>query len=129
VWQAITDPAQIPHWWGPRGVTTRVEQMDLRPGGTWRFVMGDEARPEDTFYGEYREIVPPLRLVQTFEWGGMPGHYSVETMTLDEQHGQTVLRTHLRYLTPEDRDGILASGMEGGASETLDRLAELLAQG
>ena len=129
VFQAHTDPTLIPQWWGRRNDTTTVDQMDLRPGGAWRFITRGDDGDENAFHGVYREIVPPARLVQTFEWEGLPGHVSVETMTLEEQDGQTKMTVTSRFDTVEDRDGMLGSGMEEGASETWVRLAELLAQG
>lgn len=128
VFAVLTDPALIPHWWGPRRMTTEVDQMDVRPGGTWRFINRDTDGTEYAFHGVYQEIVAPERVVQTFEWEGLPGHVSVETMTLEEQDGQTTLPTTSRFDTTEDRDGMLHSGMEDGARETWERLSELLTQ-
>src|SRR5215207_10022772 len=79
VFAAFTDPGRIPEWWGPRDTTTIVDRMDVRPGGSWRFVMRDSDGSESGFRGTYREVTPPERIVQTFEWEGMPGHVSVET--------------------------------------------------
>jgi uncharacterized protein YndB with AHSA1/START domain len=129
VWKAVTDPALIAQWWGRRHSTTTVDQMDLRPGGGWRFVTRDPDGSEEAFHGEYREIVPPERLVQTFEWEGLPGHVSVETLTLEEQDGQTRMTATSSFPTVEDRDGMIASGMEEGARETWDRLAALVERG
>jgi uncharacterized protein YndB with AHSA1/START domain len=126
VFRACTDPALIPQWWGPRRMTTLVDQMDVRPGGAWRFVQTDADGSVYAFRGEYREVVPPERMVQTFEWEGMPGHISVETMTLEELDGKTRMTTHAVYATAEDAQGVVQSGMEEGARETWERLAELL---
>ena len=126
VWKACTDPEAIPRWWGPRRHTTRVDKMDVRPGGAWRFVSRDAGGNEFAFHGEYREVVPPERIVQTFEFEGMPGHVSVETMTLVEHQGKTTLTTRSVFDSVEDRDGMLQSGMEAGVRETYDRLAEYL---
>jgi uncharacterized protein YndB with AHSA1/START domain len=126
VFRAYTDPDAIPHWWGPRRLTTTVDKMDVRPGGVWRYVHQDADGNEYAFNGVYREVVPPERLVSTFEFEGMPGHVSVDTLTLEEHDGKTTLTTTSRFETPEDRDGMLKSGMETGMRETLDRLAEYL---
>src|SRR5690242_4556598 len=107
VFKACTDPALIPQWWGRRTDTTTVDQMDVRPGGAWRFVTRDADGREDAFHGEFREIVPPARLVQTFEWEGLPGHVSVDTMTLEEHDGKTTMTVTSRFDTVEDRDGML----------------------
>ncbi|MFN8533402.1 MAG: SRPBCC domain-containing protein [Dehalococcoidia bacterium] len=124
VWKVITDPALIGRWWGEG---TTVDQMDVRPGGTWRFISHGEDGAEYAFRGEYREIVPPVRIVQTFEFEPMAGHISVETMTLQEQpDGKTLVTVHALYDSREDRDGVIQSGMEHGAAATYDRLEALL---
>jgi uncharacterized protein YndB with AHSA1/START domain len=127
VFQAFVDPELIPQWWGRRQDTTTVDRMDVREGGDWRFVT--EA-PDGTtaFRGTYRVIDPPERLEQTFEWEGMPGHIVVETATFEDLgDGRTKVSTHSRFDTTEDRDGMLASGMETGLGESYERLDELLA--
>ena len=128
VFAAYTDPELIPRWWGPRRLTTTVDQMDVRRGGAWRFVCHDSDGEEQGFRGTYREVTPPERIVQTFEWEGMPGHVIAETVTFEDLGRTKVTGTSL-FHTTEERDGMLASGMEGGLTETHDRLAELLAKG
>ncbi|HEV8339685.1 MAG TPA: SRPBCC family protein [bacterium] len=127
VFKAFTDPKLIPHWWGPRKYKTTVDKMDVRPGGVWRFVHRGQDGNESAFNGVYREIVPPERLVYTFEWEGLPGHILVETVTLEERDGKTTVTDRAFFETVEDRDGMLKSGMEAGAAESMDRLEELLA--
>lgn len=126
VFKAYTDPKSIPQWWGPRGYTTTVDKMDVRPGGVWRFVQRDQDGNEFAFNGVYREIVPPERLVYTFEFEGMRGHVMLETVTFEEHDGKTKLTDRALFDNVEDRDGMLKSGMERGAAETMDRFAELL---
>ena len=126
VWKAYTDPEAIPQWWGPRRHTTTVDKMDVRPGGAWRYVSRDADGNEYGFHGEYREVVPPERIVCTFEFEGMPGHASVETLTLVEHDGKTTVTNTSVFDSVEDRDGMLQSGMEEGARESYDRLAEYL---
>jgi uncharacterized protein YndB with AHSA1/START domain len=126
VFQAHIDPRHVPHWWGQRSSTTTVDVMDVRPGGAWRFVQRDPEGNEYAFRGEYREIVPPERLVYTFEFEGMPGHILVESITFEERGGKTTITTTSLFDSREDRDGMLESGMESGATESWDRLAELL---
>ncbi|MEA2632614.1 MAG: hypothetical protein QOE66_2833, partial [Chloroflexota bacterium] len=65
VWKAMTDPAQVPNWWGPKNTTTTVVEMDVRPGGRWRFINHTTAGEDVPFKGEYLEVLPPERLVQT----------------------------------------------------------------
>jgi uncharacterized protein YndB with AHSA1/START domain len=101
--------------------------MEFRPGGTYRFVEhapGGNAYP---FRGEYREIVPGERIVRTFEFEGMPGHISVETLGLTEHNGRTTLTSTSRFDSVQDRDGMLQSGMAVGAAQSLDHLDALLA--
>ena len=127
VFRAYTDPEAIPKWWGPRRLTTTVDRMDVRPGGGWRFVQRDAEGNEFAFHGVYHEVVPPERIVGTFEFEGMPGHVALETTTLEDLGGRTRLTTTTVFQTVEDRDGMVASGMEEGATESMDRLEELLA--
>ena len=126
VFKAMTDPNLIPRWWGPRGVTTAVDKVEVRPGGAWRFVSRGAGGDQDAFRGVFREIVPPERIVQTFEWEGLPGHISVDTSVFEEIDGKTRLTTTSLFDSVEDRDGMLKAGMETGLRETLDRFAELL---
>ncbi len=130
IFKAYTDPRSIPLWWGQRGSTTRVDKMDVRPGGQWRYIEKDKEGHEHGFRGEYKEIVPPERLVNTFEYEPMPGHVSVVTTTFEElPGGKTRVTTTSRFSSKADRDGMMTSGMERGANETWDRLAERLAKG
>jgi uncharacterized protein YndB with AHSA1/START domain len=130
VFATYTDPELIPQWWGPRRMTTTVDQMDVRPGGIWRFAMREPGGKEIGFKGVYREVTPPEHIVQTFEWEGMPGHVIIETAAFDElDGGRTKVTTTSLFHTTEERDGMIASGMEGGLTESHERLAELLAAG
>lgn len=127
VFRAYTDRTLIPRWWGLRDHTTTVDKMDVRPGGAWRFVCSDQEGNEYAFRGEYKEVVPPEKLVYTFEFEMMAGHVMTETLTFEERGGKTRMTTRAAYASKEDRDGMLASGMERGAAESCDRLEELLA--
>jgi uncharacterized protein YndB with AHSA1/START domain len=128
VFAAFIDPQLIPRWWGPRGTTTIVDEMDVRPGGSWRFVSHDSHGSETAFRGTYREVVAPERIVQTFEWEGLPGHVSVDTATFEDLGDRTRLTTTTLFHTTEERDGMLSSDMERGMNETYARLDELLAR-
>jgi uncharacterized protein YndB with AHSA1/START domain len=128
VFAAFTDPELIPQWWGPRDSTTVVDQMDARSGGDWRFVIHHDDGRENAFRGTYREVTPPERVVQTFEWEGMPGHVAVDTVVFEDLGEQTRVTTTTLFHTVEERDGALASGMEQGLNETYARLDELLAR-
>jgi uncharacterized protein YndB with AHSA1/START domain len=127
VWQAMTDPTLVAQWWG-RGNKLVIERLELERGGHWRFV---EHSPHGVhgFEGRIAEVNPPERIVQTFEWDGLPGHVALETMTLEQlEDGRTRLVTTSLFLTTEDRDGMLQSGMEGGVNESYEALDRLLAK-
>jgi uncharacterized protein YndB with AHSA1/START domain len=127
VFEAHSSCEHMSNWWGPRKYEVASCEIDFRPGGSWRMVhKSADGAEEHGFRGEFREIVRPERIVWTFEWEGMPGHVSVETLTLDEQDGKTTLTARSVYDTVEDRDGMLQSGMEDGAAETYERLDEYL---
>ena len=128
VFATFTDPELIPEWWGPHGTTTVVDRMDVRQGGSWRFVIRNSDGSETGFRGTYREVTPPERGVQTFEWEGMPGHVSVDTATFEDLGDRTKVTTVSLFHTTEERDGMIASGMERGLNETYARLDELLAR-
>jgi len=128
VFAAFVDPELIPQWWGPRGTETIVEELDATPGGTWRFLSRDSEGSEVRFRGVYREVTPSERLAQTFEWDGMPGYVSVDTSVFEDLgDGRTRVVTTSIFHTPEERDGMIESGMERGLNETYERLDELLA--
>lgn len=124
VFEAHTKREHLVHWWGMSPLS--VCDVDLRPGGAWRFVERNEQGEVFAFHGEYREISPPERLVYTFEYEGMPGHVSVETLTFEEQDGTTLLTGLTLFDSREDRDAMIESGMEDGANISYDRLAEYL---
>ena len=131
VWRANTDADLIPRWWGPRGHTTRVVELDLRPGGKWRWVSTDESGNEFAFYGEYLEIVPPERITWTFMFDaeGVGPQGGPETLYLEEtEDGKTRMRAVGHMGSEEAIDAALATGMTEGAIQTWDRLDELLAE-
>lgn len=128
VFKVMMDPALIPQWWGPRSHTTVVDKMEVRPGGMWRFISHDPSGTAFAFHGVYHSITAPERVVDTFEFEGEPGHVLLETHTLEERGGQTLLTSHIVYESVEDRDGMVASGMEWGQNESMERLTELLAK-
>ena len=99
---------------GPARHDAVVDQMDVRPGGSWRFVIENSDGFETAFRGTYREVTPPERIVQTFEWEGMPGHVAVETATFEDLGERTRVVTTSLFHTTEERDGMLGSGMESG---------------
>ena len=128
VFATFTDPDLIPEWWGPRGTTAEVVTMDVRTGGDWRFICHNSDGSQTGFRGTYREVTPPERVVQTFEWEGMPGYISLETATFEDLGDRTKVTTVSVFYSTEERDGMVGSGMEGGMNETFQRLDELLAR-
>jgi uncharacterized protein YndB with AHSA1/START domain len=126
VFEAHTSCEHMSNWWGPRKYEFASCELDFRPGGTWRIVHRGPDGEEYGFHGEFREIVPPERIVWTFEFEGAPGHVSVETLTLEEQDGKTTVTANSVFDSVEARDGMLNSGMESGAVETYERLDEYL---
>lgn len=126
VWRALTEPELVAQWWG-RGHKLDVERLEVVRGGHWRFVEhhGGEV---DGFEGRFAEVTPPERLRYTFEWDGMPGHSGRITTTLEDLgDGRTRLVETMLFLTTEERDGILQSGMEQGMNEGFAVLDRLLA--
>jgi len=129
LFKAMTDPKLVPQWWGQRHNTTIVDKMEVKAGGLWRYVQRDQHGNEFAFHGVYHSITAPERVVDTFEFEGMPGHVLMETMTLEAQpDGKTKLIVSSVFQSVADRDGMLQSGMEGGSNESYDRLDELLAK-
>jgi uncharacterized protein YndB with AHSA1/START domain len=125
VYQAWTTPDLVKRWWsGDRGDVTSVE-VDLRVGGTWRYVMTANAGFEVAFHGEYREIVPNERIVATEVYEGMPDAYAITTVTFTEEDGRTTVTMLVEHTSQEDRDMHINSGMEGGMQEAMDHLEEL----
>jgi uncharacterized protein YndB with AHSA1/START domain len=128
VWRAFTQPDLIAQWWG-RGNKLVIERFEPQRGGHWRFVE-HSAEGVHGFEGRFREVTPEERVVQTFEWDGMPGHVIVETITLEDLgDGRTKVVNVSLFHTTEERDGMIAAGMEYGLNQSyaaLDRLLETL---
>ena len=126
VYRAFTDPDLLVQWLGPRRLTMVVDKFDVRDGGAWRYIHREENGTEYGFHGVFHGTPTPDAMVQTFEFEGAPGHISLETMTLEERDGRTILRGHSVYQSIEDRNAMVESGMETGVNEGFDRLEELL---
>ncbi|MCA9876311.1 MAG: SRPBCC family protein [Thermomicrobiales bacterium] len=127
VFEAYTTPSLLAQWWGQRQNSTTVLELDARPGGHWRFIQRDPAGVAYEFFGEYLEV-SPARLVNTFEFAGFPGHVVTDAVTFQPEGAGTRVVATSTFASKEDLDGMLASGMESGATESWDRLAELLAR-
>lgn len=131
VWNAWTDPKQVVQWWGPRGFTTTIHEMDVRPGGVWRHTMHG---PDGTDYPNksvFIEIVKPERIVYSHGGGkkGDPGVRFQATWTFEVEGGKTKLTLRMVFPSAEARDHIVKqyNAIEGG-NQTLARLAEHLAK-
>jgi uncharacterized protein YndB with AHSA1/START domain len=127
VYRAWTTPELIKRWWaGDRGEVTSAE-VDLRVGGSWRYVMTANGGFEVAFHGEYREIVPDQRIVSTEVFEGMPDAGAVSTATFTERDGRTTLTLLVQHTSREHRDMHINSGMEDGLQEALDYLEQVAA--
>jgi uncharacterized protein YndB with AHSA1/START domain len=126
VFEAFTKPELLKRWFGPRGWSLEVCEVDLKVGGTWRYIVRGPDGTKMGMRGVYREIVPPDRLVFTEAFDDYPGE-SLCTTLLVEDRGVTTMNATLLYSSQEIRDLVIKSGMEHGAAESYDRLAELLA--
>ena len=128
VFRAHVDPELLVQWLGPRDLTTTIDRYDTRDGGTWRYVQKDADGNEYGFHGVFHGTPSPEAIVQTFEFEGVPGHVMLDTTTLEQRDGRTLMRTVSSFQSVEDRDGMIASGMEHGVRDSGDRLEELLAR-
>lgn len=129
VFRAYTDPELFKRWIGPRGYTTRIEAFEARSGGSWRYVQTDKDGNEYGFHGVNHDVTPPERIIQTFEYEGLPesGHVSLEEARFEELPGnRTRFTGRSVFLSVEDRDGMVQSGMEEGLKDSFSRLDELL---
>jgi uncharacterized protein YndB with AHSA1/START domain len=129
VFEMFVKPEHLKRWWGLRGSTLTVCDVDLRPGGAWRYVTRGAKGHENPFKGIYKEITPPERLVYTlvYDVEGAREHPGLVTDVFTEKAGVTTLVENMLFPSKEARDGLLQSDMKSGAAETFDRLAELLA--
>jgi uncharacterized protein YndB with AHSA1/START domain len=125
VFDAFTKPELLKRWFGPRGWSLVVCEVDLRVGSTFRFVLRGPDGTEMGMRGTYREIVPPERSVHVESFDDYPGD-SLVTTILVEHGGKTTLTATILYPSQEVRDAVIQSGMEHGAAESYDKLAELL---
>jgi uncharacterized protein YndB with AHSA1/START domain len=126
VFDAFTNPRHVPNWLiGPPGWTMPVCEIDLRPGGTWRYVYRKDDGSEMTMQGSYREVAPPERLVSTESWGP-EWPETVNTMVLTETGGLTTITITARYPSKEARDGALKTGMKSGMDQSFARLDSML---
>jgi len=128
VFRMWTEPAYIPEWWGPSYMTTIVDSLDARRGGSWRYIHRDPEGQEYVHNGVFHEVKAPERLIHTYEFEGVPS-VGLVTVTFEElEGGRTKLTETSLYPSVEIRDTVISTGMSDGAIELMDRFAELLAK-
>jgi uncharacterized protein YndB with AHSA1/START domain len=129
VFEAMTRPEHVKRWWGRlgEGYSVPVCEIDLRPGGAWRFVNRHPAG-EAVFYGVYREITAPERLVFTEIYEPFPDVESVVTSVFTDQHGKTRLTATCLYPSVDVRDMVMKTGMAKGAAISYDQLENLVSE-
>jgi uncharacterized protein YndB with AHSA1/START domain len=127
VFEAMTRPEHVRRWWGNlgEGYSVPVCEIDLRPGGRWRFV-NRHPNGDAEFYGEYREIMPPSRLVFTEIYAPFPDAGSLVTAEFTEEDGKTRITVTSLYPSKDVRDIVIGTGMERGAALSYDRLEDLV---
>lgn len=129
VFKAHTDPELYTRWLGPRRLTMTLEKFEPRSGGVWRYIHRDKDGNEYGFHGVIHEVLPPERIIDTFEYEGLPekGHVALQTLRLQElPGGRTKLTVQAVFQSVADRDGMMQSGADEGVNESHDRLDELL---
>ena len=125
VYKAWTTPELVHRWWAGRRGEMQSVDIDLRVGGTWRYVMVADGGFEVGFHGEYREIVADERIVSTEVYEGMPDAESVNTITLTDVDGRTLLEVLVQHSSKEHRDAHIESGMEAGMQDAYDLLEQV----
>jgi len=129
VWKVMTQTEHVARWWGTEGQKNNITHFDVRPGGKWRVESHDPDGNVYIFVGEYREVDEPSRFVWTFGMENMFfGKTLLETHTFEEENGITHYRSVSSFDTIEDRDGMVASGMEKGMVHGFAVIDEILAE-
>lgn len=129
VFEAYIKPDLYKKWIGPRNLSMELEKFESKDGGSWRYVSTDKDGNEFAFHGVNHEVLYPERLIGTFEYEGLPepGHVSLQKAIFEElPDNRTRVTSVSVFLTQEDRDGMLQSGMEAGMNESFEKLDELL---
>ena len=129
VFQAFTDPQLYVQWLGPRELTMTLETFEPRSGGSWRYIHKDKDGNEYGFHGVNHEVLAPERIIDTFEFEGLPekGHVALETARFEALPGdRTRFVGQSVFQSVEDRDGMIQSDMERGVNDSHERLDELL---
>jgi uncharacterized protein YndB with AHSA1/START domain len=128
VFKAFTDPKLIPRWLGPRELKMKIDKFEAKAGGSYRYIHSDEKGNEFAFRGVLHEVTAPERIIQTFEFEGLPekGHVTLETARFETLPGdRTRVTVQSVFQSVADRDGMLQSGMERGVVDSHERLDEI----
>jgi uncharacterized protein YndB with AHSA1/START domain len=131
VWKAFTDPKIVLKWLSPKRLKMRIDKFEAKTGGSWRYIHADDQGNEYAFRGVTHEVVEHERIIQTFEFEGLPekGHVALETTRFEVlPNNRTRLVNQTVFQSVADRDGMVASGMEGGMNEAYENLDALFAQ-
>ena len=131
VFKAYTDPELFVKWMGPRRLAIILETFTPRSGGEWRYINRDQQGNEYGFHGVFHEVNAPERIIQTFEFEGLPesGHVILETVRFEAlPGGRTKMIGQSVFLSVADRDGMIQAGMEEGMNESFERLEELIGE-
>jgi len=127
VYKAWTTPELVERWWHANRGEVKSIEIDLRVGGSWRYVMETPDGLEVGFHGEYRELVPNERIVSTEVYEGFPAGEAIDTLTLTEEDGRTTMTVLVQHQSKEHRDAHIESGMEDGVQDALDLLEQVAA--
>jgi uncharacterized protein YndB with AHSA1/START domain len=125
VYKAWTTPELVRRWWNAKRGEVTIADIDLRVGGTWRWVMVTDDGFEVAFHGEYRELVPNEKIVTTEVYEGMPDAAALNTLTFSEEDGRTTMSLLVDHASKEHRDGHINSGMEAGMQDAMDLLEQV----
>jgi uncharacterized protein YndB with AHSA1/START domain len=125
VYKAWTTPELVRRWWNAKRGEVTIADIDLRVGGTWRWVMVTDDGFEVAFHGEYRELVPNEKIVTTEVYEGMPDAAALNTLTFSEEDGRTTMTLLVDHASKEHRDGHINSGMEAGMQDAMDLLEQV----
>jgi uncharacterized protein YndB with AHSA1/START domain len=128
VFRAFTEPDLLARWLGPRRYQMEVERYEVRDGGRWPYIHRGEDGTEYGFHGVFHGDPSPDQMVQTFEFEGAPGQVSLDTATLEERDGKTIVRTNSVFRSVEARDAMVSAGMADGMREGYERLDDVVAR-
>ncbi|MFE8603971.1 SRPBCC family protein [Archangium violaceum] len=123
VFKTWTEPEHVDKWWGPRGFTTKTHRMDVKPGGSWHYLMSHAEHGEFDNLITYREVVRPERLVYSHGTSEEPEMFQV-TVTFADEGGKTRLTMHSVWPTAEALEAVKKYGAEEGGKQTLDKMQE-----